>query len=51
MMPMVFVAQQFLGDRLGSYGLNFTAQVTVVSTAALKNNAIIRYKISGLASV
>ena len=43
MMPMVFVATPFLGDRRSSYGLNFTAQVTVVSTAELiTDNIIVR---------
>lgn len=41
MMPMVFVPENFLGDRLSSYSLNFTVSVTIVSAAALKTDTIL----------
>lgn len=40
-MPMVYVAQPFLGNKLGSYGLNFTVQLAVVSAAALRTEGVI----------
>ena len=41
MMPMVILPEAFLGDRQSSYGFNFTALVTVVSTAALNRDDIL----------
>ena len=41
MMPMVFLPEEFLGDRLASYGLNFTVHVTIVSTATLRTDDIL----------
>ena len=42
MNPMVYVSEAFLGDRLSSYGFNFTAQLTVVSTATMKTDFSVR---------
>ena len=46
MMPMVFVHDSYLGNRLSSYGFNLTVSVTIVSTAAMNTDAIlIKYEV------
>ena len=40
MMPMLFVADTYLGNNLESYGLNFSVSLAIITTVAIKSDDI-----------